>query len=129
MQVIVDASLIIDYIRRKEPDTSLYIQLTDRKDHIVLSLVTVAELYSGSSAHEKGRSREILEEILTGAEIIIPSLGDAIKAGKLRAEFQLSLGDAFIAELAIRKNYPLATLDKKAFGKIARLTLYSQKRN
>lgn len=128
MQVIVDASVIIDYIRRKAPESSFYIQLTDRKDQIVLSLVTVAELYSGSSAHKRGRSREILEKILTGAEISIPTLKDAVTAGKLRAEYQLSLGDAFIAELAIRKKYPLATLDRKAFGKIARLKLYSHKK-
>lgn len=123
MKVILDASIVIDFLRRNTTKEIFSRKVIARED-LVISLVTVAELYSGKSAQREGKAKDLLEKIIGTTEIIIPILDDAKKVGKLRDFYQLSLGDAFIAELAIRKNYPLATLDKKAFRKIKGLRLY-----
>lgn len=127
MNVVIDSSIIIDFLRRSDNEELISRQIIENED-IVLSLVTVAELYSGKSAHKEGKSKNLLNKILDTAEIVIPAIDDAKEVGEFRSDYQISLGDAFVAQLAIRKNYPLATLDRKAFGKIARLKLYSLKR-
>lgn len=127
MRVVLDASVFIDFLRRPESEKLLSRKIIE-KEYLIFSLVTVAELYSGKSVWEEGKARELLLKVLETAEIVIPSFEDAREVGKLRAAYQISLGDAFVAQLAIQRNYPLATLDKKAFGEIARLKLYSLKR-
>ena len=110
MKVVVDTSVIVDYLRTKDLK-SLFVKIKNTGD-IVISLITVAELYCGKSVQEAGPERETLEGIAGGAEIMIPDLKIAKSAGYLRAKYQSSLADAFIASLAIEMDLPLATLDK-----------------
>lgn len=122
MKVIVDTSVIVDFLRTKSLQ-SVYVKVKKNSD-VIFSLITVAELYSGKSVQEEGLERKTLEKIIHGAEIGIPDLQFAERVGKLRARYKVSLADAFIAVLALDYNVPLATLDKKAFGKIKGLKLY-----
>ena len=93
---------------------------------MIISLITIAELYSGKSA-KKEKQKEIIEKILESLEIIIPDIKIAKEAGKLRAEYHLSLGDAFIAALALDLNVPLATLDVRDFNQIDGLKMLPKK--
>ncbi|MEK7592645.1 MAG: PIN domain-containing protein [Patescibacteria group bacterium] len=118
MKVIVDASVVVDYLRRRQAhDESLFIKFS-RIGTVVFSLVTVAELYSGKSAQDEGSQREYIDSLIDGAEVMIPTVKTAKTVGMLRATYQLSLGDAFVAALAIEEKLPVLTADKKAFEKV-----------
>lgn len=127
MKVVIDTSIIIDYLRRHHDHSkSLFIQFS-KTGIIVLSTVTVAELYSGKSAQEKGAQRKFIDELIEGGEVIAPSLKTAKIVGMLRARYQLSLGDAFVAAVAIEEKLPVFTIDTKAFGNIKEINLYKSK--
>lgn len=123
MKVVIDSSVIIDFLRKDSREKSFAQKVIEDED-IVLSLVTVAELYSGKSVQQEGQAKDLLEKIIETAEVVYPGFDDAIKVGSLRAKYQLSLGDAFVAALALDLNLPLVTLDKKAFEKITEVKIY-----
>lgn len=125
MKIIIDTSILIDYLRTKDLNSE-YAKLKT-KNELIISLITIAELYSGKSA-KKEKQKEIIEKILESLEIIIPDIHLAKEAGKLRAEYQLSLGDAFIAALALNINVPLATLNVRDFRQIDGLKVLPEKR-
>lgn len=119
MKTVLDASVVIDYLRKKQDAVGAGL-LVDG----TLSLMTAAELYSGKSAQASGEQLRMLEEILSCCEVVIPDLEAAKEVGKLRSLYQLSLGDAFVTQLALATGLPLATLDKKAFSRIPGLKFY-----
>lgn len=122
MKLVLDSSLVIDHLRIKKLSTTFY--ETWKSHDFVMSLVTVAELYSGKSVQPPGSAREELEDILSGLQIVTPTLETVKLVGDLRAQYQLSLGDAFVAALAIEMKLPLVTLDAKDFKKVKEITLY-----
>jgi predicted nucleic acid-binding protein len=66
----------------------------------------------------------LIEEIVNSCEIKLVDGEGARKAGGLRREYHMSLGDCFVAQLALDEGISLLTLDKKAFGKISGLKFY-----
>src|SRR3989338_97813 len=119
MRIVADTSVLIDFLRAKEADKSLFYQL-NQENYLIISLITVAESYSGKSAQTKsGKTR--LNTVFEGREIKIPDMEDAIRAGEIRYGYQLGIMDAFIASLALKLNIPLITLDQKAFSRIKNL--------
>ena len=119
MRIVADTSVLIDFLRAKEADKSLFYQL-NQENYLIISLITVAELYSGKSAQTKsGKTR--LNSVFEGLEIKIPDMEDALRAGEIRYRYQLGIMDAFIASLALKLNIPLITLDQKAFSRIKNL--------
>lgn len=121
MKVILDASVVVDYLRTGR---GVYPGMVEDGAEFVMSSVTAAELYSGKSAQEGGRQWNDLEVVVGGVEVIPPDLEAARLVGKLRGKYQLGLGDAFVAALALGEGLPVATLDKKAFGNIKKLEFY-----
>lgn len=121
-RVAVDTSVIIDYLRRKDKENCIFTRLRGTVD-MVISFVTVTELYSGKSSRGKN-GRRLIEEILASCEIKLVGLEDIVKAGEMRRDYQLSLGDCFVAQLAVGEKLPLAILDKKAVAKVAGLKLW-----
>ena len=117
MRIVLDASVVIDNFRTGRSTFG-------DNEELVMSSVTVAELYTGQSAQKEGRQGELLENFLFGVDILFPDLEMAKLVGKLKYKYKMSLGDAFVAALAIDQKLPLATLDKKAFGKIPGLKFY-----
>lgn len=125
MKVVVDADVIIDHLRRSDSIDSQYTKIYEKGYELIMSTVTVAELYSGESAQEEKPQRERLDKILIGIEINSPTLNSAKLVGKLRVDFKLSLGDAFVAALALEQSAPVATFNAREFQKVKHLTLYS----
>lgn len=123
MRVVVDTSVIIDYLRRKDKRNCTFAHLKGAVD-MVISFITLTELYSGKSSEYK-KGNKLIEEIIASCEIKLVGWEEAKKAGEIRRNYQLSLGDCFVAQLAVGEKLPLATLDKKAFGKIEGLELLS----
>ena len=116
MKAVIDASVVIHWLRTGD----------DLLEPIagVISTVTVAELFAGASAQAGGKQRHKILQALGGWVQVKPTTESAILAGELKYKYKLSLGDAFIAALAVDQNLPLATLDSRAFRKIKGLKLY-----
>ena len=122
MRVVVDTSVVIDYLRRKDKENCLFARLRGVVD-MVISFITVTELYSGKSSRNP-KGMKLIEEIIASCETKLVGLEDAAKVGEIRRDYQLSLGDCFVAQLAMNEKLPLATLDKKAFAKIIGIKLW-----
>ena len=117
MKAVIDASVVIHWLRTGDDF------LMEKLDGVV-STVTVAELFSGASAQRDGRQRDNLEIILKSWVQVAPNTEIAVLVGELKYTYRLSLGDAFVVALAMDLGLPIATLDKKDFGKIKGLEFY-----
>lgn len=113
--VLVDTSIIIDYIK-KEEEAVLFLEGLDQ---IIVSAVTVAEVYQG--ARNKTELKYLEEALLAFA--VLP-LTEPITATSLELlkEFTLShrltILDSLIAATALEHNFKLATLNTKHFQMI-----------
>lgn len=123
MRLVVETSILIDFLRAKLPETSIFYQI-NQENNLIISLITVAELFTGKSAQTQP-GKDKLNSLFGGIEIRIPDMEDAVRAGEISHRYQLSIADAFIAALASKLNLPLATLDQKAFSRIKNLKLFS----
>ena len=125
MKVVVDASVIVDYLRRGDVPGVLYLEILRQRVEVVISTVTVAELYAGGSAQKGGKQRDNLDLVMTGAEIAGVDLAMAKAVGEMRSKYRLGLADAFIAALALSENLPVATLDTSDFSPVEGLQVYA----
>ncbi len=112
-KLLVDTSLIIDFLRRKDKANSLLYQLAD--EDLSVSIITHTELYAGKSVWENDGAKEILKKVLSGMTLI--SLNEKIsqKAGYIKSYTDISLIDAIIAATALVNNMAVVTLNIKDF--------------
>jgi predicted nucleic acid-binding protein len=112
-KLVVDTSLIIDFLRRKDKANSLLYQLAE--EDLSVSIITHTELYAGKSVWENDEAKEILEKVLSGMTLI--SLNEKIsqKAGYIKSNTDISLIDAIIAATALVSNMAVVTLNIKDF--------------
>lgn len=123
MQILIDTSIIIDFLRREnKKDTVLY-NLVSEKNSLSVSIFTHTELYSGKSVWQNKKALEELNKILEGLKIVPFSKEISLLAGKIRAKNGVDLVDAIIASTAIIQKLPLSTLNKKHFQNIQNLKL------
>lgn len=123
MVIVLDTSVVIDFLRRKKPEETWFYKINLEYEEIQLSLITVAELYSGRSAYTRDGMIK-LNGLLKGVRIKSPNMEVAKKAGELKMKYKIHIPDAFIAALALDQNLPLATLDSGDFKKIKGLKFY-----
>ncbi|KKR48084.1 MAG: PIN domain protein [Candidatus Curtissbacteria bacterium GW2011_GWA1_40_16] len=105
-KVLLDTSVIIDFLRRKDKEKSLFAHLLQEGNQTAVSIITHCELYAGKSVWEEKDAKEELE------------------AGQIRAKSDLNLLDAIIAATAKIYNLELATLNLKDFKKVEELHLF-----
>lgn len=122
MNIVADTSILIDFLRAKIPEKSMFFHIIS-ENHCIISLITVAELFSGKSAQTQP-GKDKLNSFFGGLEIRIPDMEDGMTAGEIRHKYQLSIADAFIASLALKLDLQLVTLDRKAFNRIKNLKLF-----
>ena len=125
-KVLVDTSVIIDFLRRKDKENSVFYKtFFKEKDKPTISLTTITELWAGKSM-EKKESLKFVEGLVGNCEILPPSLNTAKLAGKIlrRSNYQISFQDAQIASLALENNLLLLTLDKKDFRRIKKIKYF-----
>jgi len=122
MRIVSDTSILIDFLRTKLPEESIYYKLI-QENYLIISIITVAELFSGKSAQTK-KGKEKLNDLFKGIEIRIPYMEDAVRAGEIRYKHQLSMADAMVAALALKLNLPLVTLDQKSFERFKSLDIF-----
>lgn len=125
-QVLIDTSVLIDFLRRKNKETSFLVKILKQNHSPAISIITYAEVFAGKSAWQKKQARKELDELLKGMETFCLNREVAQLAGKLRAKYKINLLDAFIAAEAIISNLPLATLNIKDFNKIKKIKLFKK---
>ena len=101
MKILIDTSVIIDYLRRKDKEYSFLYSLASSDNELFVSILTHSELYSGKSVWEKKEARKTMEEIVSGFTIINLTQEISITAGKIKAKYNMDLFDAIIAVTAI----------------------------
>lgn len=120
--ILIDTSVIIDFLRRKDKEQTLLYGLTE--ETLYISIISHAELYAGKSIWEKSDVKKALEKTLSKIPILNIETGISIKAGHIKAyHHNNSLVDCIIAATAITNNLELATLNVKDFKPIKELML------
>jgi predicted nucleic acid-binding protein len=111
--LLLDTDVLIDYLR-DYPDAVSYVEA--QQERLLLSVVTVAELYAGV---REGEERSRLERFLRAFEIIPLDPHLAVQGGLYRRDYSKShnvgLADALIAATATHRQVPLVTLNQKHF--------------
>lgn len=116
--VLIDTSIIIDYLRQKDKRKTILFDLINKKHVLHMSIISHAESYAGKSIWEKREAKETLEALFLDINIISLSERISESAGEISAKYNVDIVDSIIAATAISKNYPLATLNIKDFEKI-----------
>lgn len=110
--LLIDTDVIIDYLRG-QPDAVIYIE--SLTDPLLISTITVAELYSGV---REGEERTKLEMFISAFECVLISEEIAVKGGLYRRDYKshkIGLADALIAATAELRGATLVTLNIKHF--------------
>src|SRR6266568_1786876 len=125
MKLLLDTSVIIDFLRRKDKENSLHYRWS--KEIYSISIVTHTELYAGKSIWENNENKQALEDVLDGIVVLALDAKISQAAGKIKAyHHSSSLVDAIIAATAIVHNLELVTLNVKDFERIEGVKLLSQ---
>lgn len=120
-KLVVDTSVIIDFLRQKDKANSLLYRLAE--EDLSASIITHTELYAGKSVWENDEAKEILEKVLSGISLISMDKNISQKAGYIKSYANISLIDALIAATALVGNMEVATLNIKDFKKVKDLKI------
>ena len=117
MRILLDSSVIIDALRGRRGRRELLRGLLEEGHDLACCAINVAEVYSGMRPHEA----EATAELIDGLEYVEISREAARQAGELRLQWQrkgktLSLPDAIIAAVALRKDLTVATDNARHFS-------------
>jgi predicted nucleic acid-binding protein len=125
MPLLIDTDVIIDYLRDRPEAVSYLENLTD---FLLISAVTVAELYAGV---RDGEERTALDSFIQAFEMVAVDEEIAVKGGLYRRDYSKShntgLADALIAATADSRNVELVTLNKKHFPMLLNVIVPYQK--
>ena len=127
-KVLVDTSVIIDYLRKTKKEESIFWKVINNYD-CVISVVTIFELYSGA---KNKQHIEAVDKVISFLEILsfdTPQAKLASKIFKILKEKNklIEFRDIFIASCAIGENIPLVTLNDKHFKRIEDLVLLTNR--
>ena len=115
-KLLIDTNILIDFLRAREESVNFFNQ---RESQLLVSAITVAELYSGVRREDELRQIKNLLDIL---HIVPVSASIAKRGGLLKKKFAkshgLGIADAVIAATALEENAGLITLNLKHFPMI-----------
>ena len=122
--MVIDTSVFIEYLRAKNKHKTTLFSIPDDTT-LFISSVTVYELYMGATTEEKKKDIQKLTEDLS-----VQPFSDevAIQASEIyhdlrKANQLIEFRDIFIAATSIVYGFPLKTINKKDFNRIANITL------
>lgn len=121
--IIVDSSLIIDFLRSSPRSLTWFYSLTGLKDDLAVSVLTHTEIFSGKSVWENDHAKAEAKDLFSELKIIPLTLEISYQAGEFVAKTNIDIQDAVIAATATVTSSSLATLNPKHFSSIPRLTL------
>ncbi len=118
IKILLDTSIIIDFLRRKDKENTLLYSIVKRGYQPFVSIITHTELYAGKSVWENKRAQEELEALFSGIQLMPLESEISQKAGELKVKYNMNLLDAIIAATALVNKLEVFTLDTKDFEKI-----------
>jgi predicted nucleic acid-binding protein len=122
---LFDTDVLIDYLRGREQALTFVESLSECP---TISVITVGELYSGV---REGQERTILDQFITGLEIVPVDREMAIRGGLFRRDFlkshKVEMADVLIAATSVVMGIPLVTLNRKHFPMLPDLIVPYQK--
>ncbi len=125
MPLLIDTDVLIDYLRDRAEAVSYLESVTDQ---MLVSAVTVAELYAGV---REGKERAALDSFIKAFEVVPVDWEIAIKGGLYRRDYGKShgtgLADAIVAATAEVRQAELVTLNKKHFPMLVTVNVPYQK--
>ncbi len=124
MKLLLDTSIIIDYLRQKDKKTTILFELAQSNHSFFISIMSHAELYSGKSVWQDKKLTEALEKVCSGMQVLPLETHISREAGRIRAHYAIDLIDAIIAATASFHKLPLVTLNKKHFSTITEIHLF-----
>lgn len=122
-KLLVDSSILIDFLRVKEKDKSSLFKLVKDQDRVYTSIIVHTELYAGKSVWEDKKKYLEVEDIFSGIMILPITEEISKKAGQIKAELLPDIVDSIIAATALSNELTLVTLNIKDFKKIKGLKL------
>lgn len=122
-QVLIDTSIIIDYLRQKDKSKTVLFHLADSKYELYASILTHAESYAGKSIWEREAAKKMLEKVFSNIKVLSLEEDVSKKAGEISARYGLEIVDAIIAATAIASKLELATFNRKDFEKVKGISL------
>jgi tRNA(fMet)-specific endonuclease VapC len=123
--LLLDTSVIIDFLRRKDKENTLLYKLSE--EHLSISIITHTELFAGKSVWEHEKTRAAVSDVLEGVTIIPLSEEISRKAGQIKAKTGASLFDSIIAATSLLHHLEVVTLNNKDFETISELPIFSEK--
>jgi tRNA(fMet)-specific endonuclease VapC len=117
--VLIDTTLVIEYLRSADKPTTRFISLFKAHD-LVISVISVFELLNGATNEEKITD---IRKICKGLTIIDFNFECAEKASEIYRELKtqnklIEFRDILIGATAITNNFALATSNKKHFERL-----------
>lgn len=122
-KILLDTSVIIDFLRIKNRELTLLQRLANQKYQLHISLITHTELYAGKDIWQSPLAQKELEVILSGLTILKLDEKISRSAGELRSVYGIEIADAIIAATALEQKLELVTLNVRDFEKIKGLKL------
>jgi len=122
MRAVLDTDVFIDFLHDRTMGEGLFNDIINEKIIGMVSVMTEAELLSGSECNNAAR-RQVVEDLLCTCHKIEVIMSIAQKAGELRRTYRTPLIDACIAATAITANAVLFSRNKKDFAPIQELQL------
>ena len=122
-QLLLDTTVLVDYLRDKNVSVK-YLEGMGAEDHLLISAVTVAELYAGVRGVKELAK---LESLLSAFDIVPVDRAIAAKGGLYRRDYGpghgTGLADALIAASAAVRLATLVTLNKRHFVMLDKVTV------
>ncbi len=123
---MIDTSIIIDYLRKKNKKKSQFYKSVGNYT-LFVSTITLFELFAGAKDERK---RQDIDNIMEYVKILPFTKNTAKKSGEIHQSLKnknklIEIKDLFIAATALSHNLPLMTLNVKHFDRIEDLNVWS----
>lgn len=122
--VVVDTDLLVDFLRRSEPGTSV-VRGFIAQDRLVITAVSVYELRAGSPLDPQMDQRvaAVLERNVVPADKEAAMAAGAIEHDLRARGERIGFADSLIAGICISNDLPLATRNTRHFERVRGLEL------
>jgi len=125
-KLLIDTSVIIDFLRKKDKRKSKFWRYINKYD-CYISIITHFELFCGANTKLK---RAELEKLLNFLTVINFNTDISFQASNIFTSLKkqnklIEFRDIFIASTAMSLKIPLATLNKKHFDRVKGIKLLS----
>ncbi len=117
---LVDIDIIIDILRGVKGSKEFLLDIS--KEGVFLSVISMAEIFSGKETRDPIKHEKILR-FLSHFEVMPLTQEIAILGGAIRRDYQIGLGDALIAATAIHNGLTVVTYNTRHFEKVEGLKI------